>query len=76
MWKAVRERERDEDGRRLQPGSSSVTAPEAALSGTIPHRPANATATAEMPVRQDTQCETIQSEPSEIIKEKKAASSH
>lgn len=66
MWKEVRER--DEDGRRLQSGSSSVIAPEAALSGTIPHRPPNATATAEMPVRQDIQCEMIQSELREIKK--------
>lgn len=43
--------------------------PEAALSGTIPHRPPNARATAEMPVRQDIQCEMIQSEQS--LKKKK-----
>lgn len=41
--------ERDEDGRRLQWGSSTVIVPEAALSGTIPQRPLYATATAEMP---------------------------
>jgi len=58
MWKQVR----DEDGRRLQSGSNSVIAPEAALSGTIPHCPPNATATAEMPVPQDIHCAMIQSE--------------
>lgn len=49
--------------------------PEAALSGTIPHRPPNATATAEMPVRQDIGSEMIQREPSEIEKKRSAASS-
>lgn len=70
-WK----QERDEDGRRLQSGTCSVIVPEAALSGTIPHRPPNATATAEMPVRQDIGSEMIQRELSEIEKKRSAASS-
>lgn len=57
--KNVETSKRDEDGRRLQSGTSSVIAPEAALSGTIPHRPPNATATAEMPVPQDIHHEMI-----------------
>lgn len=45
--------------------------PEAALSGTIPYRPPNATATVEMPVRQDIQCEVIQREQSLKKRKKK-----
>lgn len=37
-------RRREEDGRRLQSGAGSVIVPEAALSGTTPIRPPNATA--------------------------------
>lgn len=48
--------------------------PEAALSGTIPYRPPNATATVEMPVQQDIQCEVIQRELS-LKKKKKRKSS-
>lgn len=66
----VGKKRRDEDGRRLQSASSSVIMPEAALSGTIPYRPPNSTATVEMPVQQDIQCEVIQRELS-LKKEKK-----
>lgn len=44
---SVFKRNEEEYGRRLQSGSSSVIVPEAALSGTIPHRPPRKTATAE-----------------------------
>lgn len=57
-------KKRDEDRRRLHSSSSSVIVPEAALSGTIPYRQPNATATAKMPVQQHIQCEVIQREPS------------
>lgn len=60
-----------EKKKRLQSASSSVKMPEAALSGTIPYRPPNATATVEMPVRQDIQCEVIQRELSLKKRKKK-----
>ena len=65
MQEKVETSKRDEDGRRLQSGISTVIVPEAALSGTIPRRPPDATATAGMPVPQDIHCEMIQSELSE-----------
>lgn len=50
--------------------------PEAALSGTIPYRPPNATATVEMPVQQDIQCEVIQRELSLKKRKKGKAVQH
>lgn len=60
MLKAAKNENRLENGRRLQSGSGSSNEPEAALSGSIPHRPSNTTETAEMLVQQDTK--VVQSE--------------